>query len=126
MSEFEFIEAAHLAMDWLVNASMNSVAVTFAYIIASYFAGSGLSKFSAIGLSLLYSLFLIGPMSGIVVASGRYIQTTGQYHIEYPDGWALQEIPSLSTMLVMGLLPVALGWLASIAFLHLYIRKAET
>ena len=122
MSEFEFIEAYHLAQDWVLDASMSSVAVTFAYIVASYVAGENLSKTAAIGMTTIYSLFLLGPLGGMMGACTRIIGTIEQYRATHPEGWAFEQAPGVGVYLV-ALLPVVLAWFASLSYLHLYVRR---
>ncbi len=121
MSEFEFIEAYHLALDLVVNAAMNSVVVTFAYIVASYMAGEKLSKVAALGMTAIYSLFLLGPLGGMFGGCTRIIKTVERYFEIYPEGWAFQQMPGIDLYFVT-LIPVLLAWLASLMYLHLYVR----
>lgn len=122
MSEFEFIESYHLALDLVLDASMNGVAVTFAYILASYIAGKSLSKTAAVGMTTLYSLFLLGPLGGMLGGCTRIISTLERYLDTYPDGWAFERVPGVDLYLVV-LLPVVLAWFASLIYLHLYVRR---
>lgn len=125
MSEFEFIEAFYLALNALVDASMSTVAVTFAYIVAAYVAGKQLSQVAAIGMTTIYSLFLMAPLGGMLGACTQIQKTVDQYYASYPEGWAFEPISVVGLYLV-SLLPVVLGWMGSLAFLHLYVRRHGT
>ena len=123
MTEFEHIEAAQLAMNWLIDGSLNTVTVTFAYIVAAYIAGAQLSKLAAIGMSTLYTLFILGPIGGILGATRNYVMTIKHYHEAYPGGWAFGDTPDLTVVTFMTVSPLILGWLGSLAYLHFYLRK---
>jgi len=123
MSEFEYIEAAQLAMNWLIDGSINTVGVTFAYIVAAHLAGVGLSKLAAVGLSVLYSLFIIGPVSGMLGGARNHVFTVMHYHEAFPDGWAFGDTPDFLYLIAITIGPLFLAWLGSLSYLHLYVRK---
>ena len=125
MSEFEFIEAFHLAQTWLIEAVMSGVAIISAYIVATYIVGEHLTKKVATGMTTIYSLFLIGPIGGVAEACRMMINTVEQYFATYPDGWAFVGTPGVG-LYYTTLLPLVLTWVASLYYLHLYVRRNGT
>ncbi|GAB5498397.1 MAG: hypothetical protein PsegKO_07080 [Pseudohongiellaceae bacterium] len=123
MDEFEYIEAAQLAINSMIDGSMNTVGVTFAYIVAAYLAGQNLTKSAAVGLTILYTLFIVSPISGVLGATRSYVLTIERYHQVFPDGWAFGAPPGLFELGVINIGPLALGWLGSLFYLHFYVRK---
>ena len=122
MSEFEFIEAFHLAQTWLIEAVMSGVAIISAYIVATYIVGEHLTKKVATGMTTIYSLFLVGPLGGMAAACTMMINTIEQYLSAYPEGWAFDEAPGVGLYLTT-LFPLVLTWIASLFYLHLYARR---
>ena len=66
MTELEYLEVGILSGDLTGTAIMNFVTVVFAYTLMSHFVGKGLPNSLAVGASIIYSFWLIGPLSGVV------------------------------------------------------------
>jgi hypothetical protein len=106
---------------------MNVTAIVFAYVLTAYFAGSQLPRIWAIGISLCYTLFVTPVFIGCITGIGVTISLVNAYISNFPggtliDNYALiRQSPDLVASLV--LIPIVAGWLGSILYMHMYIRK---
>ncbi|MDE0884208.1 MAG: hypothetical protein OSB70_01605 [Myxococcota bacterium] len=126
MSEFEFVELAHLNTAYLGTSAMNVFSIFVAYTLAAHFAGKLLSRNVAAFVSAVYSLFLIGPLAGIVMATTDLENIKGAYLIEYPAGILLSPSgASLSGTIALTLAPALCGWLGSLAYMHAVVREKD-
>lgn len=66
MSEYETFQAMMLSLDMAVVASMNFMAIVFAYLVAAFVTGKSLPKSVAVGTSFIYTIFLIPPLLGVL------------------------------------------------------------
>ena len=124
MSEFEFLEAVNFVAANLANSAINFFTVFLAYVVAAHFAGKTLSRLVAVCVSIVYTLFLIGPSVGIVNSSITALDLRIHYHIQYPEG-VLMSLPSvgIGTLLAFTLVPPLLGWVGSLVYMHAVIRR---
>jgi hypothetical protein len=113
MSSFEIIELGlSFNASTLDQASM-FMSGLFAYIAASYFAGSKLSRFQYLAITGIYSAFSFFTIGGYVGISNSYI--------------AFENIKSgtdLSFMLYGAALMLITSWIVSILFM-LSVRKSD-
>lgn len=125
MTEFEFLEAVYLASDSLATSAINFFTIFLAYVIAAHFAGKGLSSVVAGFVSIVYSLFLVGPSIGIIRGTEAAQNLTIQYHMQYPDGVLFPSANvGLSLLLVFTLGPPLMGWVGSLVYMHVVIRRS--
>ena len=102
---------------------MGFLSAIVAYVVAAHFVGKSLHQIVAIALSFTYSLFLIGPALGVYGAINRISFIRAQYFLAYPDGSAFA--PGNTGLLVLALIPLAVGWVGSLLFLHAYVRRSH-
>ena len=129
MTEFEFLTAIGDAFGFSVQAAMGFFTVFGAYVLTAHFAGKALSKPVAISISVLYSIFLSGPVTGIFLAAYKVEHLENLYFEQYPAGEIVRSFGSPEILLFIIAFPLLLGWLASLVYMHGYIRKnvrAET
>jgi len=126
MSEFEIYEAMMMALDLSVTASMNFVAIVFAYVVAAYVAGKSLPRNVALGTSTAYTLFLIPPFAGTLGNLDRNYDGALHLQAEYPESWMLIDDPmGFAPIAFLFAIPMILGWLGSIYFMHGFIRSKK-
>ena len=127
MSEFEIYEALMMTTEMGVFASMNFVAIVFAYLVAAFVTGKSLSRTVALTLSATYTIFLVphfvGCLTNITGAydAGVYLSAT------FPDSWAATgaSIPMAVLLALFGV-PMLLGWIGSLFYMHGYIRSSDS
>jgi hypothetical protein len=126
MSEFEYVEIVHLNAAYLGTSAMNVFSIFVAYTLAAHFAGKQLSRNVAVFVSTVYCLFLLGPFTGIVIATTDLENLKDAYLIEYPAGTLLSPTGlSLSGTIALTLAPALCGWLGSLAYMHAVVRKKD-
>jgi hypothetical protein len=123
MTEYEFLEAGVLYSERVLDSAMNLITVVFAYLAASHFVGRRLPGAVAIGLSSIYSLWILATMVAIAsfLSSGFEVQV--QYRNEYSGGWVYPNEPVQEFWLLVSLLPMFLAWIGSLYYLHSIIRR---
>jgi len=62
-THYELLESYYLVMDALVSAVTIFMTILFAYITVAYFVSAKMTKFQAISISSLYSLFALYMVS---------------------------------------------------------------
>jgi hypothetical protein len=123
LTEFEFVEAAGIFSGEIGQAPTNMITVIFAYVVAVHFAGKDLSKTVAISISLIYSLWIIGPMINFVFSWNQYMTILDLYHSAYPEGQALRRFLSgKSFIIIVSLAPFIIGWIGSLLYTHRVVR----
>ena len=126
MSEFEAYEAFMLTIEMSVLASMNFVAIVFAYLVAAYVAGKALPRNIAIGLSFVYTIFLVPPFVGCLGNLSRAFDGGAYLTTQFPDGWASQgSFVPYGVYIVLFGLPMLAGWMGSLYYMHKHIRGKE-
>ena len=65
--------------------AMDGVAILFAYVVAAHFAGKMLSHVQVIGLTCVYTLFLLVPVTGAMQSSERVEIYTRQFREAHPE-----------------------------------------
>ena len=68
MDEYQALEAIYTIRGVAAQDAMNFIAVLSAYLIVAYLVGSKLSQFQLWSISVLYSLFSLGPIWGFHIA----------------------------------------------------------
>ena len=127
MSEFENYEALMMTMEMAVFASMNFVAIVFAYLVAAFVTGQKLSRTVAVTLSTTYTIFLVPHFAGCfgnittTYAAGVHLSAT------FPDSWtAASATMPMAWLLALFGVPMILGWVGSLFYMHGYVRASET
>lgn len=125
MSEIDFVEINLMGLEGLNSSGMSFVTVVFAYVVAAYVAGEKLPRLPAILLSIIYTLFLIGPLMGVFINLAAIAVNTTEYQNAFPEGARNQagSLANSATAYVVGVVPLITGWLASLLFMHAYIRN---
>ena len=125
MTEFEFLTATDAALGFAVEAARFFFTVFAAYVLAAHFAGKSLSKLVAVLISVLYSLFLTGPIAGIFESIESFAHLQTLYFQQYPDGVIVRRRDFPGTVLLITVAPLVLGWFASLFYMHGYVRKTR-
>lgn len=76
-------------------------------------------------MTIVYSVAEIGPFLGVFVATRGLVITNQQLLSGYPDS-AYSVNSAMATNLpvvFMALLPLILGWIISVVYLHGYVRR---
>lgn len=123
MTPPEYIELIREAFNSTGAHAMNAISIIFAYIAASYLAGSKLTRFQFISVTVLYSIYLLFPAQTAVNSfrSSRALLT--EFISSYPDIAQTYFPPAIipvSSGMFAGTL--VLGWGISIIFM-LSVRK---
>jgi len=66
MREYETFQAIMLSLHIAMVASINYMAIVFAYLVAVFVTGKSLPKSAAVGTSFIYTIFLIPPFSSVL------------------------------------------------------------
>ena len=126
MTEAEVIELIHLSEASTAQNVMNLTAIVFAYLLTAYFVGGKLPKSWATGISFCYTIFVIPVFIGCVTSHRVTVTLTSFYESTFPDGVlvhnyeAYTQVPAAAAILI--LLPVIIGWLGSLLYMHKYVR----
>jgi len=127
VSESEIIELILLSVGETAQTVMNLTAVVFAYVLTAYFVGSQLPRVWAIGISLCYTLFLTPMIVGCITSVSVATSLVSAYLSNFPGGVVADDyaVYGKSPLLILSLvlIPVAVGWLGSLLYMHNYIRK---
>jgi len=125
MTEFEAFEVIMMSTDMGATASMNFVALVFAYLVAAFVAGKSLPKGIAVGTSAIYTIFLIPPLNGVIGNFTRVYEGDRYMRLTFPETWVIQPEPlSMEILISLFTFPMLAGWLGSLYFMHFYIRRS--
>jgi hypothetical protein len=123
LTEFEILKLADIYLTRMAVASMDITTVFFAYVVCAFLAGSKLSRFLAVGVSVMYSLFLMGP-TAVLFTSSRYLAATyQQYNTLFPHGAFPAWTDSSWVITTLPMVPVILAWTSSLIYMHANVRK---
>ena len=125
MTEAEYLEIMEMVYVNIPDASMNFTACVFAYIAAAYFAGAKLPRLIAVGTSIVYTLYLLGPFLGVFLGSLRWLKVCNAYQNDFPNTVLNTPISNPELMVTITCSPLIIGWVASLLFMHLYVRKGK-
>lgn len=113
-------------MDLAVLASMNFVAIVFAYLVAAFATGERLPRPVAIGVSIIYSIFLVPHFSGCLGAIDRAFSAGAHLSTSFPGSWATAGPPlPMEVQFAFFGIPMLLGWIGSLYYMHFYLRSVE-
>ena len=126
MTEFEYVEAFGSLSELGATNAMDFITVFFAYVVTARFAGKEMGKWLAISVSILYSLFLLGPLGGMTIRADQLHSIILEAQILFPDSVYFRRLPSnLPAALAATLGPCVLGWIFSLLYMHKIIRNSE-
>ena len=123
MTEYEFLEAGVLYFERILDSAMNLITVVFAYLAASHFVGERLPRAVAVGLSTIYSLWIVMTIASIATFLDSALNVQVEYRSEYPGGWVYSREPRFGLWLIGSLLPMLLAWIGSLYYLHFVVRR---
>ncbi len=123
MTEFEFIQVGEIALNGFASSAMNIVTVIFAYVVAAHFVGKSLSRSAAISVSIVYSLWLIVPFGGVYGNLDLGAKNAIEFLRVYPDSYAVNPLESSAIIFAFAIIPLFLGWIGSLIYMHRIIRK---
>ena len=93
MSEFEYAELFELLSQGSFNNFVSMSTIVFAYLVTGHLVAKDLPRRVALGVTTLYCLFLIGPITGYTTYFARMHQASREYVEAFPGGWVLAEFP---------------------------------
>jgi len=126
MSEFEHYEALLMSIELSVSASMNFLAIVAMYLIAAFVAGKKLPRSVAAGTSVIYTMFLIPPFVGWFGNLRRGFDLGILAKTNFPDSALFSgSVLPFEAYVTLSSIPMFMGWLGSIYFMHSYIRKKQ-
>ena len=124
MTEFEALGLIDILHSRVASSSMDCITVFFAYVVCVYLVGKKLVPKLAIGISVLFSCFMLGPMISIAVNAYNLSAMATRYEDKFgpTDIWLG---PAMSPVLTVSLtlVPLILAWVAALWYLHGYVRK---
>ena len=123
MTEFEFIQVGEIALNGFASSAMNIVTVIFAYVVAAHFVGKSLSRSAAISISIVYSLWLIVPFGGVYGNLDLGAKNAIEFLSVFPDSYAVNPLEPLAIIFAIAFIPLFLGWIGSLIYMHRIIRK---
>ncbi len=124
MTEFETLELFDILLNRVASSSMDCITVFFAYAVCVYLVGKNLVPKLAIAVSILFSLFMSGPMTSIAVNAYNISAVA----IRYEENFGPADIwlgPAISPVLMISvsLVPLVLAWVAALGYMHGHVRN---
>jgi len=113
LSNYELLESYFLVRDALISDMTVYMTILFAYITVAYFVAAKLTKFQAIGISSLYSVFALYMISSSYNSSWM-LSTLGEMISDLDSSWE---------PVVIGLILV-ISWIFSIV-LFVQARRSK-
>ena len=124
MTEYELMDVILSAGDSMASTGLALLTVLFAYVVAAFVAGARLSRTAVISVSVLYSLWYMGPLLAFISSVDFMLRTVEQYRLMYPEGYAItSDAPNRLLRIATSAGPYVLGWLGSLVYMHLYVRR---
>ena len=121
MTEYEVLDLLSTYRSEGAYHVMNFAAAMFAYVVAAYFVGKKLSLFQTIAITVLFCLFVPGPILGVHESVSAVTYLVQTYGIEFESIDATSKIAAFAPTVVPG--TILLGWIISIAFMY-QVRKS--
>lgn len=122
MSEYEFISLISLLRQEAAGFQWQFFSIWSAYMLVVYFIGRNFPNLYVYILSLLYTVFVMVPTMGFLLAMENQYSLIELYLQTYP-GSAIVNAEPLNTPMII-LFVNSLGWTISIVFMF-HIRKAK-
>ena len=111
LSDFELIELYFMQREAIASDLSVYLSILFAYLATTYFVGANLSRTESIGLSVVYSVFMLYVIFGITGTAAGF-DATG-IAIGF-GGYNAPQIMSIT---------LGSGWLLSILYINHYVSK---
>ena len=121
MSEYEVLELISTYREEGGFHVMNFAAAMFGYVAAAYFVGKSLTRFQTISITILYSLFVPGPMAACYEATVSMRTLSSTYADQYATAVSASGLDNFAPIIVPG--TIIIGWIISIVFMY-QVRKA--
>jgi hypothetical protein len=121
MSELEYGELLALMSQGMNTNFLVITSVMFAYVVAGHLVAAQLPKTIAICTTIIYCLFMFAPFLAYSLDFARIHALSVQYHEEYPGGFMVYKTESWAVW--MTALPMLLGWLGSVYYVHFHVRS---
>ncbi len=95
---------------------MNFAAAMFGYVAAAYFVGAKLSRFQTTAITILFCLFVPGPILAVYEAASAMALLTQTYGPQFSSVDTASNIALFAPILVPG--TIVVGWIISMAFMY--------
>ena len=122
MSELEYGELLALIAQGMNTNFLIITSVMFAYVVAGHLVAAQLPRPIVVGTTVIYCFFMLAPFLGYFWDYARIHALSIQYHEEYPGGFVVYKTESWGVWLTV--LPMLLGWLGSVYYVHFHVRSA--
>ncbi len=122
MSEYEIISLISLLRQEAASFQWQFFSIWSAYMLVVYFIGRNFPNLYVYILTFLYTVFVIVPTMGFILAMENQYSLIDLYLQAYPDSAIINEEPIKTPMII--LFVNSLGWTISIVFMF-HIRKAK-
>ena len=127
MSEAETLEILYAQQQAAATAGMDALSIFFAYVVCAYLVGGQLSKTIAVGVTVLYSVFIVSPLLGFLNYIMQMTATMKHYVAAFPaNPYGFDPVVSETVTLGLTLFPLACAWVASVLYMHLHVRRIST
>jgi hypothetical protein len=122
MSEYELISLISLLRQEAAGFQWQFISIWSAYMLVVYFIGRNFPNVYIYILTLLYTVFVLVPTMGFLLAMENQYSLIELYLQSYPNS-AIVSAEPINTPLII-LFVNSLGWAISIVFMF-HIRKAK-
>jgi hypothetical protein len=112
-------------LEFIRSAAMDFVAVFFAYCVTAHFVGKQMNGSIAVGVTAVYTLFLLNPFLALIGVTDSYLDIVSSAIGLYPDSAFFETVPNDAFLRLVVLAAPLLGWMASVFYMHGWIRKDE-
>ena len=124
MTEFDYIEVVQANLEFIRSAAMDFTTVFFAYAITAHLVGKSLTKPIAMLISVIYTLFLLGPFTGILGTMNTQLDFLYEAKRLFPESvFFASQVGSTFIVLAVVFVPLAAAWVASLFYMHGYLRR---
>jgi hypothetical protein len=128
MSEQELLQSILYMRELSASDLMDFITAFFAYTVMSHFIGASLSRSMAIGASVIYSSFAFMTFVSLFDLIYAQQRLSVQLHTQFPN--SQDYVPMWSSPpefgITLTIVPLMLGWLMSMFYLHKYIRGGKS
>ncbi|MFT4564738.1 MAG: hypothetical protein ACI9BW_004508 [Gammaproteobacteria bacterium] len=122
MTEYEVLDMISTHRSEGALHVMNFAAAMFGYVAAAYFVGDKLSTFQTIAITILFCLFVPGPVLGVHESVMVVVQLSETYGSEFASIDSSSKVAAFAPIAVPG--TIILGWVISMAFMF-QIRREQ-
>ena len=127
ISPAEYLELLSISSANTGQFSVATTSVLFAYIVAAYLVGAKLTKFQAIAISCLYSIYFTFPVLATIGEQRRIENLGRRFQEEYPIEFQhyYSEGSAAEYLMYGGLVISLIAWALSIYFMYDCRRQKE-